>query len=226
MMDRHLSPRVAALLEKTQAARARLIFGLDATQSRQDAWDAATSLQAAMFEEAAKIGGLDVQLAHFGGDEFQHSPWLSDAHELVRLMRSIRCVAGITQIARVLRHIRAENERGKIGAAVFIGDAAEEPPCELYDIAAGLGVPLFMFQEGDGVAIFVDGVDGHPVQTVEQIFRELARLSGGAYAKFNHAAASQLGDLLRAVAAFAAGGVAALADQRTDSARKLLSQMK
>ena len=65
-------------------------------------------------------------------------------------MSTIKCMAGTTKIARVLRHIRAEHEREKIGAAIFIGDAVEEQPGELYDAAADLGVPLFMFQEGDG----------------------------------------------------------------------------
>ena len=59
------SPRVAALLKKTQAARGRLAFCLDATASRERTWDLATSLHAAMFEEAAKIGGLDVQLVYY-----------------------------------------------------------------------------------------------------------------------------------------------------------------
>jgi hypothetical protein len=48
-----LSPRVAALLKKTQAARGRLIFALDATASRARAWDLAAHLQAEMFKEAA-----------------------------------------------------------------------------------------------------------------------------------------------------------------------------
>ena len=83
-------------------------------------------------------------------DEVRHSSWFSDAHELVSRMHAIRCMAGATKIARVLRHIRTENEREKISAAIFVGDAVEEPPQELYDAAAGLGVPLFLFQEGDG----------------------------------------------------------------------------
>ena len=148
------SPRIAALLKKTQAMRGRLIFALDATASRESTWDMAAQLQAAMFEEAAKIGGLDVQLVYFrGSDEVQQSSWLSDAHELVSRMDAIRCRAGATKIARVLRHIRAEHEREKVGAAIFVGDAVEELPDELYAAAEGLGVPMFMFQEGDASAM-------------------------------------------------------------------------
>ena len=156
--------------------------------------------------------------------------WFSDAHDLVRRMGTIKCAAGTTKIARVLKHIRAENEREKVSAAMFVGDAVEEPPDELYLAAAGLGVPVFWFQEGDGLVMLLgdhlgDHGDGAPT-SVEEVFRELARLTGGAYGKFNAGAAKQLAELLRAVAAFAVGGLTALANQNTESARKLLGQMK
>jgi hypothetical protein len=204
---------------------------LDATGSREPTWDMATQLQGQMFEEAARIGGLDVQLVYYrGSGEVRQSQWFSDPHDLISQMGKIKCMAGATQIARVLRHIRAEHECEKVNAAIFIGDAVEEHPRELYDAAANLGVPMFMFQEGDGEVIYLNQrgeiAGGYPPQKVEQVFREIARLSGGAYGKFDAGAARQLAELLRAVAAFAVGGIAALADQGTDSARKLLGQMK
>jgi hypothetical protein len=139
-------------------------------------------------------------------------------------------MAGATKIARILRHIRCEHEREPVSAAIFIGDACEEMRGALYDAATGLGVPVFVFQEGDNLAAYVDHhgelvLDDAP-QKVETVFREIARLTGGAYGKFNAGAAKQLGELLRAVAAFAVGGIAALANQQTDSARKLLGQMR
>ena len=79
-----------------------------------------------------------------------------------------------------------------------------------------LGVPVFMFQEGDD-----------PV--AENAYREIARLSRGAYCRFDTGAAHQLGELLRAVAAYAAGGIKALTDllaRRSDGARRLLAQLK
>jgi hypothetical protein len=225
-----LSPRVAALLEKIRRNRGRLIFALDATASRENTWDMAAQLQASMFEEAAKVGGLDVQLVYYRGvGEVRCSSWFSDAHELVSRMSMIRCMAGATKIARVLQHIRTENAREKVSAAIFVGDACEEVPQELYDAAAGLP-PVFMFQEGDGLALYVDQrgeyVVAHPPQKVETVFREIARLTNGAWARFDAGAAAKLGELLQAVAAFAVGGASALADLRTDSARKLLGQMK
>jgi hypothetical protein len=225
-----ISPRVAALMDKMRRSRGRLIFALDATASRESTWDMAAQLQAAMFEEAAKIGGLDVQLVYYRGvGEVRCSSWFSDAHELVSRMSMIKCMAGSTKIARVLQHIRTENAREKISAAIFVGDACEEIPAELYDAAVGLP-PLFMFQEGDGLALYVDQrgeyVVEHPPQKVETVFREIARLTNGAYARFDAGAAARLGELLQAVAAFAVGGVGALADLRTEGARKLLGQIR
>jgi hypothetical protein len=122
-----LSPRVAALMDKIRRNRGRLIFALDATASREETWDMAAQLQASMFEEAAKVGGLDVQLVYYRGvDEVRCSSWFADAHELVGRMSMIKCRAGTTKIARVLQHIRTENAREKVSAAIFVGDAVEE----------------------------------------------------------------------------------------------------
>jgi hypothetical protein len=57
-------------------------------------------------------------------------------------------------------------------------------------------------------------------------FREIARLTSGAYARFDNNAAGQLRELLRAVAVFAAGGLKALADKGGVGGRRLLEQMR
>jgi hypothetical protein len=221
-----LSPRVAALMEKVRATRGRLIFACDATASRQPMWDLACSLQSKM---TAKVGGLEVQLVWYRGHgECSHTSWTSDAYELAARMRKIRCEAGQTSIKRVLEHIRSEHQREKVAAAVLVSDACEKIPQELYTAATGLGTQLFIFQEGDGLAM---PMDQHgmpldvPLQKVETVFRELARLTHGAWARFDAGAAAKLGELLQAVAAYAVGGAKALADLRTESARKLLAQM-
>jgi hypothetical protein len=223
------SPRVTSLLEQMRSARAKLVFSVDATASRQPMWDMACQLQSEMFDAAAAIGGLEIQLVFYRGTSCSHTAWTTDAEVLAAQMRRIRCEAGTTQIARVLRHIRAEHTREKVAAAIFVGDAVEEPPGELYDAAAGLP-PLFIFHEGSNPVVYFDRhgqiVAAHPLQKVQDVFREIARLTNGAYSKFDAGAAKQLGELLRAVAAFAVGGLGALADLRTDSARKLLAQLK
>ena len=148
-----ISTRVVALLEKTRATRGRVVFAIDATGSREKTWDMASTLQAAMFEETARVGSLEVQLIYYRGDECQSTPWTADAGELAKTMRCIRCENGGTQILRVLEHIKQESARQKIAASIFVGDAVEETPQHLYDVAAGLGVPLFAFQEGDGLVV-------------------------------------------------------------------------
>ena len=78
-----------------------MIFALDATMSRQPTWDTACKLQAEMFEEAGRIGGLDVQLVYFRGfNECRASRWVSDARALRDLMTKIDCRGGHTQIGK------------------------------------------------------------------------------------------------------------------------------
>jgi len=223
-----VSPRVAAMIKKTRANRGRLIVAMDATASREVMWDVASKLMGDMFMEVAAIGGLDVQLVYYGGayGEVKQIAWTNDVSELVDRMGTIRCSAGPTNIKGILRHIRAENDREKVNAAVFVGDAIEESPPELYDAAMGLDVPAFWFQEGDGQVTDPNNPYTQRGQRVEDVMRELSKITSGAFAKFDASAAKKLGELLRAVAAFAVGGVAALARQKTESARLLIGQMK
>ena len=55
--------------------------------------------------------------------------------------------------------------------------------------------------------------------------QDIARLTRGAYCRFDPGAARQLAELLRAVAVFAAGGMPALAARHDPGAIKLLGQM-
>jgi hypothetical protein len=213
--------QVKSLGPATQSGqRGRLIFALDATMSRQPLWDTACKLQGDMFRETSAIGGLDVQLVYYRGlGECRASGWVSDARRLGGLMEKIDCRGGHTQIGKILAHAKRETAAKKVQAVVFVGDAMEEPIDSLCATAGELGllgVPCFVFQEGnDAVA--------------EQAFREIARLSRGAYCRFDISAAHELAELLRAVAAYAAGGIKALADlkaRHSGGAVKLLSQLR
>jgi hypothetical protein len=204
------------LNKKAQARRARLIFALDATGSRQPAWDMACSLQAEMFR-AADIGQLDVQLVYYRGigghdAECRASQWTAPA-QLTAMMQKISCRTGETQIGKVLDHVRKEAMEAGVGALIFVGDAMEENSDALVARAAGMGAPAFMFQEAND-----------PV--AERAFKAIAFASHGAYARFDANAARQLGELLKAVVAFVIGGIEAL-EHRTDAgAVKLLAQLK
>jgi hypothetical protein len=195
----------------------RLIFAVDATASREATWDTACKLQATMFQAAAAIGGLEVQLVYYRGiSECRASKWVGEPAMLAALMEKVMCRAGETQIGRVLEHARRESERGKVSALVFVGDACEENRDELATAAAALGrasIPAFMFQEGNN-------------HTVERVFREVAQLSNGVYCRFDEGSAKQLGELLKAVAVFAVGGVVALEASKDAGAIKLLGQLR
>jgi hypothetical protein len=213
--------RVKELAPATdRGPRGRLIFALDATMSRQPLWDTACRLQAEMFHEAAAIGGLDVQLVYYRGlGECRASHWVSQPDRLAGLMERIDCRGGHTQIGKVLAHGKRETQAVRIQALVFVGDAMEEKLDDLCHAAGELGllgVPAFMFQEGND-----------PI--AEQAFREIARLTRGAYCRFDPGAAHELAELLRAVAAYAAGGMRALNDlsaRHQRGAIKLIEQMR
>ncbi len=200
--------------------RGRLVLAMDATMSRQHSWDTALAIQGNMFSEAGRVGGLDVQLVYFRGHgECRASKWTPDTAALARLMSGIQCMGGNTQILRVLRHLKSEATAGKVNACVYIGDAMEENVDQLCAVAGEiglLGVPVFMFQEG-------------LEPNAERGFREIARLTRGAYFRFNRDAANVLRELLAAVAVYAAGGFKALSDRSAaqgGAARLLLEQMK
>jgi hypothetical protein len=158
---------------------------------------------------------LDVQLVYYlGAGECVASHWLTDGKALARIMSRVMCAAGHTQIGRVLRHAHKEDQRQKISALILISDACEEAETGLYVAARELGdVPVFLFQEGTD-------------ERVGGIYAEIAHITGGAHCRFAAGAAQHLADLLKAVAAFASGGMTALAAQKTEAATLLLTQIK
>jgi len=202
------SSDVAAFVQKLKsitpvagADRGRLVFAMDATMSRQPTWDMALAVQAEMFEAVRDVGGLDVQLIYFrGSGQCSASKWVSQPDALKRLMMSVSCQGGLTQIGKVLSHVRKQADQEKVNAVVYVGDAMEEDidsVCARAGALALLGVPVFVFQEGyNGQA--------------ETAFREIARLTKGSWCRFEAGAADELRALLEAVAVYAAGGRKAL----------------
>lgn len=195
----------------------RLIFALDATMSRQPTWDRAMTHQASMFDAVGQAGGLAVQLVYFRGlDECRASKWVINARALRDLMLGISCAGGPTQLAKVLKHSSSEAAKTQVSALVYIGDAIEENMEELNLKAGELGVRGvrgFFFQDGNDL-------------TAERGFREMARLTGGAYFRLGPDSARELTELLGAVAAYARGGLKALSESASREAHLLLEQMK
>jgi len=209
--------RASSLAPVGEAARGRLIFALDATMSRQPTWDMACELQAEMFDAAGSVGGLSVQLIYFRGfGECRASGWVADTKSLRELMVKIDCRGGQTQIRKVLAHARREAQKRPVAALVYVGDCMEENVDQLCKLAGELGllgVRCFMFHEGADPA-------------AARAFREIARLTGGAYLPFNAGAARELRALLAAVATYAAGGLKALEGAKGEAARRLLTHIR
>jgi hypothetical protein len=200
--------------------RGRLIFALDATASREPSWDRACRIQGEMFEATAALGGLDVKLVYYRGfNECKAGRWMTNAADLHRAMRSVSCLGGQTQIERILQHALAEAKKQRVNALVFVGDAMEEDVDALCRLAGELGlngVPVFLFHEGSD-----------PIAA--RAFQQIAKLSRGAYLRFDLASADRLKDLLAAVAVYAAGGYRALSDyseKKGGEVLRLTSQLR
>ncbi|HWD60636.1 MAG TPA: VWA domain-containing protein, partial [Stellaceae bacterium] len=154
-----------------------------------------------------------------GFAECKASRWMKNAAELHRAMRAVSCVGGETQIERVLEHAIGETKRERVHALVFVGDAMEEGVDRLCKLAGELGLlgtPVFIFHEGGDA-------------TAAAAFRQIAKLSRGAYLSFDAASAGRLKELLAAVAVYAAGGYRALADygaKKGGEVRLLTAQLK
>ena len=226
--DQSVSPKsdiaafldVASKVKPETGGRSGLIFALDATMSREATWDMALGIQAQMFDAVADTGLLDVQLVYFRGfGECRASRWVRDTSSLRNLMTGIGCRGGQTQIGKILTHARKETAKSddpRVKALVFVGDAMEEDVdalCHKAGELGVLGVPAFMFQEGR---------DGR----TERAFREISKLSGGAFMRFGAGSAGQLAELLKAVARYAAGGRAALAQDKSRTAQTMLEQLR
>ena len=207
-------------MPKSSANAGRLIFAMDATMSRQPTWDRAMQLQGEMFSAVDQADNLAVQLLYFRGfGECRASKWVDNPQGLLKLMTSVQCMGGYTQIGKVLAHIKREAKKQTVSAVVYIGDAMEEDVDSLYAQAGEvgmLGVPMFMFQERYD-------------RSTEIAFREIARLTKGAWCRFDNSSASQLRDLLAAVAVYASGGRQALEDYATSKSgdvTALLEQLR
>ena len=193
----------AATVPVAAKVQGRLIFALDATASRQPTWEQACQWQSEMFTGTASLGTLAIQLIWYRGfNEFNATPWLMQAPELLQRMSSVHCLEGMTQLDRVLSHALRETRQHRINALVFVGDCMEESVDRLCHQAGQLGVlgvPVFIFHEGHEPA-------------AATAFRQLAQLSHGAYCAFDAGSAKQLRELLGAVAVYAVGGRQALAE--------------
>jgi hypothetical protein len=184
--------------------RARVIFAVDATASREASWNVARDLQAKMFIEAGAAGLLQLQLVYFQANTCRASKWATRGEELARWMGAIQCETGLTQIEKVLQHALREHEKAPVHGITFIGDSMEENIDKLGALADELGaagVPVHMCQEGDDII-------------ARNAFRLLALKTGGTYSAFNSAMPQTIERLSAELNKIARGAVAAIGTRR------------
>ncbi len=189
------SPATAA----PTTGRPRLLFGFDATASREPAWAAARQVTDALVR--ALPGELDVALAVHGGSRLHtFTEFTANPAVLRDRAAAIHCIPGHTQMLPILA--RALAVPG-IRVVVYIGDVFEELPSRGRQLADEMG------RRGAKLFVLHDVADWNARRDAE-LFRDLARRTGGDILPFDANAPDRLRELLAAVAVYAVGGEALL----------------
>jgi hypothetical protein len=191
--------------------RPRLVFGFDATASREPAWAAARRVTDALVQ--ALPGELDVALAVHGGSTLHtFTDFTSDPRTLRDRAAGITCIAGRT---RMLAILRTSLERPGVRVIVYIGDVYEESLRQGRTLADALGL------RGIKLIVLHDTTD--PAARLDaETFLDLARRTGGAVLPFDASAPQKLRELLAAVAVYAVGGTELLERKRAEMPGALL----
>lgn len=198
--------------EESKGNPARIIFAIDATASRSHVWDVVSKIQKDMFSSINRLGELEIKLMYFRGEnECKASPWLKDQATLLKLLNKVTCLAGSTQILRVLDHASAEHDKSNVNAIIFIGDSCEENFSAIETKAEILGLkklPVFVFHDQNGADVATHSRSSE----THKIFKYVAEASNGAYVGLDASSSNVLSHLLQAVAIYATGGRKALDD--------------
>ncbi|HEX5660112.1 MAG TPA: hypothetical protein VFX59_23110 [Polyangiales bacterium] len=194
--------------------RPRLVFALDATASREPAWEAAKATSDALF--LALPGQLDVALAVHGGSRLKvFSDFVSEPSSLRDRAAGLSCEAGTTRIIEIMERCC---EAKDVKVLVYIGDVFEESAESAESAATALRL------RGTRVLILHDDKRALDVEPSRVVFQRIAKITGGAVLPFDASSVEALRALLEAIAALAVGGVKLL-EQRAavlPAARSLL----
>lgn len=196
---------------KLENRRPRLVFGVDATASREAMWDEAKQVTDSLFTEIP--GALDVALAVHGGSRLHtFTDFSADVAEFRAQAMRIHCRAGQTVLCEMMR--RTLTHTG-VKVLTYIGDAFEESPEAAFQLANDLRA------RGCKMVILAD----NPDDRARAVFEELARRTGGAVMDFWGQKKTDLRDIFQAVAALAIGGVKLLKEKQTPAAKLLLQHI-
>jgi len=192
------TPSRAAVEPRVAGKRGKLLFAIDATASREPAWEAAKQLTDSFFD--AVPGMIDIGLAAYGGNRVHtFTPYVADARRLRRLASGISCRAGYTQLLPILRRVV---ETGDVGVVLYITDAFEE------DATTAARLAEMLKAKGTRVIVLFDGWSDSEARAV---FEDLAARTGGAVLPFEASAIERLKGLIAAAAVLAVGGEVLLA---------------
>ena len=198
----------------------RLLFSLDATASREEAWAVATQITGTMFDSVPD--DIEVALAYHGGNYVQEMTGFSKKPKVFAdKLHTIKCRAGATDLNGILR--RAVDCQG-LACIVYIGDCFEEDQEVAEALAKQLklkGVKLFMFHDRSSEK------NGFNVDYAAHVFKTLVDITGGAVMDFNAQAPKKAEELLAAIAVYTVGGQKLLKSQqkRLPVAAKLLKHL-
>jgi hypothetical protein len=201
-----LSPGSPGALTITDTPiRPRLVFGFDATASREPAWAMARTVTDALVR--ALPGELDVALAVHGGSLLHtFTPFTSDANTLRDRAAGIHCMAGRTRLLAILA--RSLREPG-VRVVTYIGDVFEESLTRGQTLADQLGA------RGIKLIVLHDTSDWTARRDAE-VFLDLARRTGGCVLPFDLGAPDRLRDILSAAAVYAVGGEVMLREKQDE----------
>ncbi|MCR6481064.1 hypothetical protein NU688_33240 [Variovorax sp. ZS18.2.2] len=192
--------------------RPRLVFGMDATGSREATWASAKRITDRMFEVIP--GALDIALAVHGGNRLHTFSAFGSEVEIFRAMASrVRCESGETRLCELMRCTLGA---GGVRVMSYIGDAFEE------DEGEALALADRMRLRGIKVIMLADHADPETLR----VFEEIANRTGGALLDFRGSQSRLMGEVLKGVAQLAIGGQAMLAGGTSAGARLLLSHLK
>ena len=192
-------------LPVTEPTRPRLVFGFDATASREPAWAVARTVTDSLVR--ALPGELDVALAVHGGSRLHtFTEFTANANTLRDRAAGIGCIAGMTQMLPILtRALEAPGVR----VVVYTGDVFEESRARGRQLADAMGLKSIR------LIVLHDTSDWNARRDAE-VFLDLARRTGGCVLPFDANAPGRLRELLAAVAVYAVGGEKLLQERRGD----------
>jgi hypothetical protein len=216
-LDRIRAARPAKPLAGSRAAplperRPRLVFGVDATASREPSWASAQRITDRMF--GAIPGALDVALAvHGAGRVHTFTAFSADVAQFRAQAAAVRCQAGNTQLCALMQRTL---DAGGVRVLSYIGDAFEEVSAEALALADRFRL------RGIKAVILADDAGEEALA----VFQEIARRTGGAVLDFRAGELDLMGEVLEAVAALAIGGRKLLAARKTPGATLLLGHIE